>query len=273
MKHALDHALKYADRGWQVFSLAPKSKFPLKGSRWKDDATCDVATIRSWFDGSPHNLAVRTGQCSGVFVVDIDGANGASNLAELEARHGALPRTLTTITASGCHLWFRTNGSDIRGGNGKFCPCIDVKAEGCYVVAPPSIHPDGWQYRWSDYSTPPALAPDWLIKLLIERKPISVPQRAISGHTSRYAAAALRNEIDRASSAPPGQRNHQLNRSSFSLHQLVAGGLLNRGDVEAQLISAAQACGLLKDDGLQAVRATIRSGARAGLRHPRAGGR
>ena len=69
--------------------------------------------------------------------------------------------------------------------------------------------------------------------------------------------------------APDTGRNNQLNKASFCLSQLVAGGELNAADVEAALIDAATANGLVAEDGMRQTMATIRSGARAGLQHPR----
>jgi hypothetical protein len=84
-----------------------------------------------------------------------------------------------------------------------------------------------------------------------------------------YGAAALRGEIAALANTAPGNRNNQLNRASFSLHQLVAGGELVAGEVEQALIDAATANGLLADDGLRQCMATIKSGGSAGLLHPR----
>jgi len=64
----------------------------------------------------------------------------------------------------------------------------------------------------------------------------------------------------------------ELNLASFNLHQLVAGGDLDAVEVQRELIRACEINGLMADrenGGLQRVLATIKSGARAGLQHPR----
>jgi putative DNA primase/helicase len=66
-----------------------------------------------------------------------------------------------------------------------------------------------------------------------------------------------------------GTRNDALNRASYNMHQLVAAGALTESEVHNRLFGAAIACGLVKDDGADAVLATIKSGATAGLRLPR----
>jgi hypothetical protein len=68
-----------------------------------------------------------------------------------------------------------------------------------------------------------------------------------------------------------GGRNHALNRASFRLHQLVAGGELDGSEVRNRLFAAATSNGLMDDpqDGPLSVQKTIASGARAGLLYPR----
>ena len=82
---------------------------------------------------------------------------------------------------------------------------------------------------------------------------------------SRYAAAALRGELDRVLDAPVGQRNHTLNTAAFALGQLVATGLIPDTLAVDALAHAARATGL----GQQEAAATIASGLTAGARHPR----
>jgi hypothetical protein len=263
--------LDYAGRGWQVFPLRPHGKEPATRAGFYN-ATTNPATLRRWFKFFPYNVGIRTGIASQVFVVDVDGHAGAVSLAELELQHGPLPATLVSTTADGVHFWFFTD-RPIPSSTGKIAAGIDVRGDGGYVVAPPSIHPDGPVYQWRN-SLPPAPAPDWLIELTRKRPPSS-PASSWSpppdGTSGAYAAAALEQEIDRVARALPGTRNHALNRASFSLHQLVGGGELDGGEVEHRLLAAAKANGLIDDpdDGPRRVRATIRSGARAGLRYPR----
>src|SRR5205807_5814228 len=124
----------------------------------------------------------------------------------------------------------------------------------------------------------------WLVELTRE-KPRALPtisQRAVaaikrptngarSSAGDAYGAAALEYEIEALASTAPGARNHALNRASFSLHQLVAGGELDGAEVERRLLEAVTTNGLMADphDGPRRVIATINSGARAGLQQPR----
>jgi hypothetical protein len=81
--------------------------------------------------------------------------------------------------------------------------------------------------------------------------------------------AALDREIERLVLASSGTRNATLNCASFVLHQLVAGGELHAEEVMQALHYAAERNGLLAEDRLRRVQATIESGATDGLRSPR----
>jgi hypothetical protein len=80
-----------------------------------------------------------------------------------------------------------------------------------------------------------------------------------------YAEAALAGELAKLARTPEGARNTQLNASAYALGQLIGAGVLDRGEVEAQLEAVALAIGLSERE----THATIRSGLEAGLREPR----
>ena len=66
-------------------------------------------------------------------------------------------------------------------------------------------------------------------------------------------------------------RNNALNNAAFSVFQLVGGGELDeeKDQVRERLFVAAEACGLVADDGEASVHATVESGAKAGRAQPR----
>ena len=74
-----------------------------------------------------------------------------------------------------------------------------------------------------------------------------------------YSARALERELGDLSSTPREYRNHALNRSSFNLFQLVAGGELDGDQVLQGLMAAAAANGLLAEDGLHRSSAASRA--------------
>jgi hypothetical protein len=94
-------ALQLADRGLAVFPCRPLDKRPATAHGCKD-ATSDVITIQTWWQENPsYNIGIATGAVSGIFVLDVDGAEAA--LSRLEAQLGKLPPTVEAITARGRH--------------------------------------------------------------------------------------------------------------------------------------------------------------------------
>jgi hypothetical protein len=90
--------------------------------------------------------------------------------------------------------------------------------------------------------------------------------------SSIYGRTALKAECDQLAALPKDSgRNNALNSAAFSLFQLVAGGELDEeiDRVRERLFAAAEACGLVADDGAASVHATIESGAKAGRAQPR----
>lgn len=144
-------ALYYASLGWPVFPLVPGEKLPLlskaKGGKGVLDATTDADAVTAWWTTYPDaNIGVATGRDADLYVVDIDDALGEDALL----RYGALPATPESHTGKGRHLLFSYKGG--RNTAGRLGPKIDTRGEGGYIVAPPSVHPNGGRYRWV---TPP----------------------------------------------------------------------------------------------------------------------
>lgn len=254
-----DSAISYAQtEGLYVFPLQVRGKVPLT-SHGLDDATRDALTIESWWGRWPEaNIAIRTGD---LVVVDED-QPGA--LARLAAEHGeSIPETRIAKTGKGRHYYFtQPPGQRIRNTAGKLAPGIDTRGDGGYVVAPPSVHPDGGTYSWES-TAQPAPFPAWMAALLANREPR--PREPFLGRSTPYGQRALEAEHHAVATAAEGTRNDRLNTAAYSLGQLVAGGELDEQDARVSLEAAARACGLPDREALQ----TINSGLNAGLADPR----
>ena len=284
---SLDAALDYARRGWPVFPchapIAGGCSCGLRGCaspgkhprvvRGLHEATTDVVTIAGWWQRWPRaNVAIRTGVVSGLVVIDVDPPHGGGDsLATLTARHGPLPWTMAVRTGSGgTHLYLAHPGGQVRNTAGtRLGTGIDVRGDGGYVIAPPSVHVSGACYSWSNpvaETAPPV--PAWLVERLRPPAPRSAPTpdiRIDPATATAWARSALEREVELVRSAPIGQRNMTLNRAAFSLGQIVSGGGLDADEVEAVLLGSANAVGLGDDEA----RRTIASGMSAGSRRPR----
>ena len=190
----LTTALGYARRGWLVFPLhsmangrcscgreecASPAKHPRTAHGLKD-ATRDETTICAWWQAcATANIGVCTGRGSGIVVLDIDPRHGGDeSLAQLEHRQGKFPDTVESITGGGGrHIFFTYPGETHRIRNATALAGmsgLDVRGDGGYVVAPPSLHISGGRYEWEASSelgeVPMAPIPAWLLKLLGQTK-------------------------------------------------------------------------------------------------------
>ena len=136
-----------------------RGKHPVKAS-WQtadlDAHGMDDALQREW----RLNVGLRMGlQPSGVRLITIDVDGDRSLLEPLEARLGKLPPTLTASTGKGLHLIYKLRDDARTPKNRvKLAPGVDVRSEGGQIVAAPSRHYSGRQYRWID-ARPPEVLP------------------------------------------------------------------------------------------------------------------
>ena len=158
MTRLMRAALKYArDYQWYVFPLRRRRKTPLI-AEWPTRATIDPPTIREWWARNPgSNIGIACGP-SKLVVVDCDvkneAANGLEAWLDLKAEHKISDNTITQKTPSGGeHILYHANGSGIHNSSGKLAPGIDIRAEGGYIVAPPSLL-DAGEYVWEVSSHP-----------------------------------------------------------------------------------------------------------------------
>jgi len=167
----LDYAIAYAMSGYAVLPIVPGEKRPLT-KNGVHDATTNVEQIREWWSRWPNaGVGIATGKISGVVVIDVDikTHDGEASLAAWEAEHGTLPITAEVRTPSGGrHIYFRVQRAEdgtISGRSGtttfgevllpsvnignsvNWLPGVDVRGDGGFVVAPPSMLSNG-QYRW-----------------------------------------------------------------------------------------------------------------------------
>jgi hypothetical protein len=296
----LEVAVAYATHGWAVFPVPPGTKRSYKSAEHSDGRawgmTRNAAEIRADFTRWPDaGIGIPTGAVNGIIVVETDtvaghGIDGSNSLAQLETKHGALPDTLQAISPSGSvHRYFKHPGAGIKiiSSASELGAAIDVRGDGGMVIAPPTVRTGVGVYRWINRN-PIAEPPAWLVKITAEKRPpppkrLSIRERAQAavrqweanrrgGNVEAYADAALEYEIRDLTAAAQGGRNHALNRSAFSLLQLVHAGQLDRADVERQLIDACTANGLMDDrdnGGIKNILRTIRSAEAGAIAKPR----
>lgn len=267
----LEAALEYAARGWSVLPCEPHGKRPAGAlvSHGLKEASTDLNVIRMWWAAEPEaNIGLATGIAFDV--LDVDGDEGMASLAVEMPADAPTVDGPTVATGHGVHCYVAATGL---GNRAAFIPGCDWRGMGGYVIAAGSIHESGAAYSWKcgendpDFgsSAPIRPAPAWLLGLLVRRPAPAPLANAKPTNASAYGRRALEAECGRIALAPEGQRNHVLNAAAFALGQLVAGSVLDVGEVVDALLIAAGRCGLPEVES----RRTIASGLQSGAHSPR----
>lgn len=172
----LTMALQYAKLGWYVFpahgiregvctcgveTCESQGKHPRTPNGFKD-ATRDEVVIQGWWSKWPDaNIAVATGAISGIVVLDLDIKHGRSS-KELREKGYFISPTVSSKTGvfkdpdkpeeewkRGEHFIFKHPGGHVMSTNGQILGLgVDIKADGGYVMLPPSNHLSGVSYEW-----------------------------------------------------------------------------------------------------------------------------
>lgn len=206
-----------------------KAKSPLTRNGYYD-ATCDMAQLEAWHR-QHSDCAWGTPTSSLRGVLDIDPKHdGLRILADLEAKHGALPKTWRVRTGSGgLHYWFKfpegTRGWKVCGD------ACEVKADGGYVIVPPSRvwlpnHEQAYRWEVKPWECEIAHAPSWLLTLRCSEKP-KAKAEAFDPWAVPEAESFLAHE-----GAEEGSRHDML------CH--LTGVHLHRGDCDSTILEAAE---------------------------------
>ncbi|MFH2203096.1 MAG: bifunctional DNA primase/polymerase [Elusimicrobiota bacterium] len=164
----LQFALHLLSLGFCVIPIRTNSKRPrVRWGKFKKRRPTE-AEVRGWWGRWPNaGIAIICGEASGnLCVLDVDPRNDGDQ----SMRGKDIPQTLTVRTGrgdGGIHYYFRSHFS-LRSF--QLLVGVDFKADGGYVLAPPSLHPDtGLPYEWCEGlrpgQTPIAPPPSWILEL------------------------------------------------------------------------------------------------------------
>jgi hypothetical protein len=241
-----DAAARYGAAGLFVFPTSGKT--PLTPNGFHDAVTGRDAALELFgrFPGAT-GVGLDCGR-SAVLVVDVDGEEAWQRLARVSCRIGGFPATreATTGRDGGTHIYFRTCDPRARNSAGLLAPGVDTRGAGGFVVLPPSRHPSGRLYQWSNWY-PACEPPEWLLEKLApppppqagERRPLPIGERVTS-----YGRAALEGLADQMLAAPEGTRHDTLLHVARRAGRLEAAGELDAALAEDVLTEAALRAGL-----------------------------
>lgn len=185
----VDAALSYAARGWPVFPLhsirgghcscragaacSRPGKHP-RTPHGRTDATTDPEIVRRFWACWPDaNIGIATGLESGLLVVDLDGVGVVDEVR--------LPDSPCSVTGRGGRhvLYRRPPGGRYLTATRVLGPelAVDSRADGGYIVAPPSVHVSGRAYTWDldPAETPLSDAPAWWLDAIRREEITATP--------------------------------------------------------------------------------------------------
>lgn len=117
---------------------------------WATASTIDKRKIDQWWhDKAEHiyNIGIATGKLSGITVIDIDAGSGGLETWRQICEENHIPDTYTVKTGGGgYHLYFKYQAG-INTGTNLLGQGIDIRNDGGYIIAPPSIHKSGKAYE------------------------------------------------------------------------------------------------------------------------------
>lgn len=162
-------------KAWKILPLLVGKKNPYLSNGFKG-ASNDVSQIKSWWDYNPNfNIGISTGKENGILIIDIDGDEGLKCLNTWQAQGHDLLEKPTCVSISGrpsrfsLSFWYKYPIKYDIGSNAKRLNAgIDIRANDGYVVAPPSVHPNGGsKYTWIHWTDELAEVPQWVLILLL----------------------------------------------------------------------------------------------------------
>jgi hypothetical protein len=145
-----ESALKYIEMGLSIIPLRPGEKIPLiKWEQYQKEPPTKEKVMDWWKKWPKANIGIVTGRVSDLAVIDLD--KYAKDYSE-DVASQYFPDSIETpcveTPRGGQHLYFTDPGNLTI--NARALPGIDLRAEGGYVVAPPSVNGTGKAYRWVD---------------------------------------------------------------------------------------------------------------------------
>ena len=160
-------------------------------------------------------IGIATGQVSALVVIDLDEKNGKHGVAEFQKLidlHPELPWDTRAVKtpSGGAHFYYNYTGP-LKSRIDHPAPGIDLKADGGYVCAPPTVLKNGDFYSVLGEVEPIDL-PEWLVEIFTAPGRDKQPEPGATRQETAYKAPYKAPET-----IPAGSRNDTLYRTACSL--------------------------------------------------------
>lgn len=150
---------KYLNKGWSLIPIGINTKKPLVDWKAYQTKHPTQAELKKWF-GDKRNVAVITGQISGITVIDCDSQQAFDRIKSI------IPIEKVGIVQTprgGYHIYFAYTPALKTNSNPQLK--IDIRNDGGYVLLPPSELATA-KYQWMNFPKTFAPVPEALISLL-----------------------------------------------------------------------------------------------------------
>jgi len=183
-----EHALSYLEIGFSIFPTRGKKPL-IAWERYQSEKPTEQQIIEWWDKWLDADIATVTGVISGIVVVDIDGGEVPQ-----------LPPTAVSETSSGHYQYFfKHPGFSVQNSVKVIAPNIDVRADGGFVVLPPSRHfnketkKQDFTYTWKISLEEGSFAdlPQWVLDKVKSKKPLEDIIKGVTEGSRNNDAASL----------------------------------------------------------------------------------
>lgn len=267
----LDAALGYLELGWSV--LPVRGKEPAIAWATFQTKRPAYSYIHNWHrDGLLQGVGIICGKVSSnLAVIDLDGQDAVK---EFESCFNFNTYSVLSGSGKGKHIYLYVDNLPVTTRTKGF----ELRANGCYVVAPPSVHPSGQRYTVAAACDIQCVSNlDDVVAFIRNKIPALQPPRVATPPNVAakseweakarefYLNAAIEGEASRIRQAAKGERNNTLFHASKRLARLLQNG----GDseqVRSALLAAAQFVGTPRIEAERTIESGIRHGLQASAR-------
>jgi len=142
-KNILETVIQYLELGLNIIPVS-RNKTPLVPWKEYQNRMATPEEVQTWWSRWPDaNIGIVTGKISGIVVVDLDSPDAIQWVRE----KGLFENTPVVRTKKGLHVYYAHPGYEIKNSVNVAGKRIDIRADGGYVVAPPS-EINGHIYTW-----------------------------------------------------------------------------------------------------------------------------
>lgn len=141
-------AVEYVDSGWSVLPVRPEEKRPYMTNWLQYTKTrAPKAMVENWFQSLANpGVGAVTGRISNMVVLDVE-SDCPYPIEDLLKKY---PTQMVSRSGSGgYHLFYQYPTNQTRVSNRvRIFEGADLRADGGFIVLPPTMHPSGQRYEW-----------------------------------------------------------------------------------------------------------------------------